>query len=398
MNFIFFKKQPNTNSSKLIVWFCFFFLIVHTQSSYAFATPSQNDTIPTPVIITQIKNTIEGLFKKINKDSISPLDSVQLKFKTTSPQLLKKDSIKITKKTEHNDTIKKILKKSVKQIFWTIANKPEIVVTQTSFTNWAAGGNNTVAGILSYKCNYNYKKGQFFWTNSINLGYGLSKENGVSNPQKTEDKIEIKSDFGYNNSLGSRWSYSGGLNFKTQFAKGYNPNDKEQLKPISDFFAPATLSIGIGGTYKSSNEKFKLELSPLTNKITFVYDQVLANEGAFGVEKAVIDKTSGKIIQKGKNTYSELGPAISLEFETAVIKNINLSLVSSFYTNYLIKFGNIDSDILIKINMRVNKYISSNISSHLKYDDDTKITQNDGTKGTRLQLKQILGLGISYEF
>lgn len=55
--------------------------------------------------------------------------------------------------------------------------------------------------------------------------------------------------------------------------------------------------------------------------------------------------------------------------------------------------------------MKVNKYLSVNFNTQLINDDNTKIKvnrNNDGTPdlvpGSRIQFKEILGVGFSYKF
>lgn len=42
-------------------------------------------------------------------------------------------------------------------------------------------------------------------------------------------------------------------------------------------------------------------------KNTLVLDQTLANQGAFGVDKAIYDPVTGELIREGKNSRTELG-------------------------------------------------------------------------------------------
>lgn len=325
------------------------------------------DTIPTPKIITNIKTGIKNILTKKTKDSIHA-------------SVIKKDSI--TKVEKPN--------------YWTIKNKPSILFTQTSFVNWVKGGNNTTAGIAAFSGNYNYKKGQLFWNNSALIKYGLSKEDEFNYALKTDDIIQLKSALGYKPNDTSKWYYSGDFSLTTQMAKGYNNNTKTTV--ISTFFAPARMRIGLGAAYTNKKENITLNISPLTNQVTFVLDQDLANSGAFGVTAAETDG-NGNIIKKGENIYSEFGALISAEYKTLIMKNVNLSIKSSFYSDYLNKFGNVDTDIEMNIDMKVNKYIQSTITSHLLYDDDARILQDDGTQiGPKAQLKQILGIGVSYLF
>lgn len=351
----------------------FLFILLCNTNNYANSTFTR-DTIPTPKIFSDLKTSLQKVFASKNKDTLQIVQKI----------ITRTDTLPQLKKEISNDTIRDILKKSVAQKHWTIVNTPGITVTQTSFLNWSSGGNNSLAGITSFKGKYHYKKGQLLWNNDVDLRYGLSRENGDEYSQKTEDIIKLKSTFGYKTSVTSKWYYSGNFSLTSQFAKGYK--DKERLKLISNFFAPAKLRLGLGSTYSDEKNKLKINLSPLTNQITFVLDQELADKGAFGVDK-------------GKNINTEIGPLIGIEYETKLMKNINLELKSTFYSDYLNNFGNIDTDIEMNINMKVNKYINSSINTHLLYDDDTKIDENDGTQsGARIQLKQIIGIGISYAF
>lgn len=347
--------------------FCFMLMSV---SSYAHQ--HQPDTIPTPKSVSKIKTSLKKLFTKKKRDTIQKTG--------------------VTKA----DSIKKILDKSAKRNYWKITNKPEIILTQTSFLNWTKGGNNTIAGITAYRGDFDYKKGNLFWRNDLVLRYGLSKEEGIDHALKTDDIIDIKSNVGYRSSIASKWYYSGDFSLTTQFAKGYKGKTKANL--ISNFFAPARMRLGVGAVYTDKEDNFKIHISPLTNQVTFVYDQDLADNGAFGVTKAVKD-ADGNIIKKGENINSEFGTLLRLEYKTRLMKNVNFSVKSSFYSDYLNKFGNVDSDIMLNIDMKVNQYIHSRISSHLLYDDDTSIVENDGTQtGPKVQLKQILGVGVTYVF
>ena len=99
-------------------------------------------------------------------------------------------------------------------------------MSQNSFTNWAAGGQNSVAlnGLLSLTANY--KKDKSTWDNALTIGYGkmLQKGNDLG-WVKTDDRIDLQSKYGRKAS--GKWFYSGLLSFKTQLDKGYNYPDTE---------------------------------------------------------------------------------------------------------------------------------------------------------------------------
>src|SRR5699024_9755230 len=110
---------------------------------------------------------------------------------------------------------------------------------------------------------------------------------------------------------------------------------------------------------------------PSTLKTTFVYDQRLANEGAFGVDPAVYD-SFGNISRAGKNSRTEFGILVTSEYNTEIVKNIMLSNRASLYTDYLADFGNIDVDWKVEFNFKVNSFVQAKLISHLKYDNATK--------------------------
>lgn len=266
-----------------------------------------------------------------------------------------------------------------------------VTLSQTSLTNWAAGGQNSVSvnGILSLFANY--KKESVVWDNSLDVGYGLLKQGTEEKFRKTDDKIDFLSKFG--KEAFKNFYYAALLNFKTQMTPGYKyPNTDDK---ISDLFAPAYLLGAIGLDYKPSGY-LSAFIAPVTTKITFVTDDKLSAAGAFGVEP-------------GKKSKSEMGGYIRLiysrnDFENDFLKNISLTSKLDLFSNYLDNPQNIDISWETLVVMKVNKYISVNLNTHLLYDDNVKISfdnNNDGIideKGSRVQFKEIFGVGFSYKF
>ncbi len=117
---------------------------------------------------------------------------------------------------------------------------------QTSLTNWAAGGQNSLAlsGIANFFTKYKNNKSQ--WDTNLDLAYGMVKLDD-GDAQKNDDRIEFNSKYGYD-AYKSIWFYTALVNAKTQFAPGYNyPNDSVK---ISDFAAPAYVLFSLGMDYK----------------------------------------------------------------------------------------------------------------------------------------------------
>lgn len=292
-------------------------------------------------------------------------------------------------KTELPDTISN----------WEKVNKVGLDFTQITFVNWSAGGNNSISGLAKGQFIRNYKYENFKWSNELLMRYGVNKQEG-QDLRKTDDAFQLNSTMGYRTDTISNWFYGGKFTFQSQFANGYNyPNVN---KAISKPFAPAYIFLGIGSEYSRKDLGFNLYLSPLTMKMTMVLDRKLANEGAFGVDKAVYDAVTGEIITNGKKTRTELGALVTGQFKKEVFKNIIYDTRATLYTDYLKDFGNIDVDWQNYLEMTVNKYVKANLGIHMIYDNDIKTKEEvDGVqviKGPKLQLKQIIAIGLSYSF
>ena len=285
--------------------------------------------------------------------------------------------------------------------FWTKINRLGINLSEVAFVNWNAGGNNSISGLGDARFERNYKFRYIQWDNFIRLKYGLNAQEGRK-LRKTDDAFRLGSTFGYRQDTISNWYYSVKANFNTQFSNGYKYPDR--TTPISRFMAPGYFFLGAGTSYISENQKFNLYISPLTQKATFVLDQELADKGAFGVKKALLN-ASGDILKQGENSFIELGFLITNKLETNIAKNIGLRHELSLYTDYLSSFGNIDVDWEINLNLKVNKFITTSIGTHMIYDDDIlfdRIVDANGIETDpgepRLQFKQTLGVGVSYVF
>lgn len=281
---------------------------------------------------------------------------------------------------------------------WTKVNKVGLDLTQTSFVNWNAGGNNSISGLVktNFKRDYEFKR--IKWTNELITRYGINKQEGQEY-RKTDDQFLITSTAGFKTDTLSNWYYGGKFSFNTQFANGYSyPNT---TKAISKPFAPAYLFLGIGAEYYKSEFAFKTYLSPLTLKTTMVFDTFLANQGAYGVDKAIYD-LEGNVLMKGKRSRSEIGILITNQWEREIFENISLEHRISLYSDYLNNFGNIDVDWQLNFTLKVNKYVNASISNNIIYDDDIKskeeVNGEQVIKGPKIQLKQIIGIGATYSF
>ena len=282
---------------------------------------------------------------------------------------------------------------------WKKQNIVGFDLNEIAFVNWNAGGNSSISGLLKGTFTRNYEVGNRKWLNELVVRYGISKQDGVE-LRKTDDALEFNSTFGYRKDTTSNWYHSAKFNFRTQFTDGYSyPNTDVS---ISQAFAPAYTFLGVGAEYNNPKKTLQLYLSPLTMKNTLVLNQRLANQGAFGVTKAVYDPVTNELLREGERSRTELGILIMTGFKREVFKNITLDNRLSLYSDYINKFGNIDVNWQMQWDFIVNKYVRASINTHLIYDDDIKtkdeVNGEQVTLGPKIQLKQMLGVGITYKF
>ena len=273
---------------------------------------------------------------------------------------------------------------------------------QSTFTNWATGGENSLSVATSFTAFANYKNKNISFDNTIDVAYGML-QNGRTALRKNEDKIDISSKLG-RHAFYKNWFYSTLINFKSQFANGYNYPDDSVV--VSHFMAPGYVLGSVGLDYKP-NDHFSFFISPLTSKTIIVNDQQLANEGAFGVAKAMYDTVKGvyTIIKEGqKIDYLFLGRYLRMIFKIDIHKNINIATKLELFSNYLKDPQNIVVNWESLIRLKVSKYLSTNISTNLIYDNTIPVPVKQEINGVivtrtgpRLQFKEVLAIGFSYK-
>lgn len=251
---------------------------------------------------------------------------------------------------------------------WTVTGKATFLFNQTSFSNWASGGDNTIAGNLGLNYDFNYKEGKWNWDNKLISSFGLSYVSGRGY-RKTDDRFEFNSLLG--SKIGGYWFASFFANFKTQYARGYNYSKSPKLG-ISDFFAPAYLTFAPGFLWKKS-DNFRVNITPATARFIFVSNEF---SGKFGVEK-------------GKNTNFGLGFNLSAFYKFTVMKNVTMENNLALYSDYLDKPQNIDVDYQITFLVQANKFLTMSLGLH---------TIMDANASGKVQFKEGFGFGINYIF
>lgn len=287
--------------------------------------------------------------------------------------------------------------------FWESGGEFRATFQQVGLSNWAGGGQSTIAlgGVFSAFLSYDDTTRRR-WENSLEIGYGISRIGSSEDSRftKTQDNFIYTSRYG--RKLSKNLYLSGLADFRTQMAQGFRieqVNDSVQdEKLVSRFMAPGFLIASLGVTYSpvrrkltdnsvDANKKdgnfFALSLSPFSGKFTFVLDDQLVENDQFNTA--------------GRNVRAEAGASMTLGVRRKVLENVVFSSNLNLFAGYE-EFQNVDFNLESLLVLRVNKYIVSNISLQLIYDDDISVERNDGSIGPALQAQNAINVGFSYGF
>src|SRR6478736_5825734 len=76
---------------------------------------------------------------------------------------------------------------------WTKGGNVLLLFNQSTFTNWTAGGENSISGKVDVNYNLNYKKDDWTWDSKLITSYGMIKTKSSSFVKKTDDRFEFNS-------------------------------------------------------------------------------------------------------------------------------------------------------------------------------------------------------------
>jgi hypothetical protein len=108
-----------------------------------------------------------------------------------------------------------------------------------------------------------------------------------------------------------------------------------------------------------------------------VTDPQLQKVGNFGLQR------------DGQSLRSELGANLNVQYRLKIYKDISYTNSLNLFTNYLYHPERVDIAYSGIFNLKFNKFITTLVTLDLLYDHD---------QVQKLQIKQTLGLGISYNF
>lgn len=265
---------------------------------------------------------------------------------------------------------------------WKSKGNLSLLFNQSNFSNWTVGGENNLSGNFGLNYGLEYAKDDWTWDNKLMASYGLVKTKNASFEKKTDDRLELNSVLG--KKAKDKWFYSAFLNFRTQITKGYlygkDENGAEIRTENTSFISPGYLTVGPGMLYKK-DENLKINIAPATSKLTFVDN----------FYTSVPDYVEGSYfgVDANKSVRYEVGFYSSVYYKLNIMANVSAEHILNMYSNYLEETKNVDIDYSLNIVMKINRYLSTNLSFQAIYDDNA-------FRG--LQTRQVFGVGANYGF
>lgn len=247
--------------------------------------------------------------------------------------------------------------------------------------NWYQGGKNNVNMIANAVYNLRLNQAKFpnrlfELTAQYKLGLNSAPEDELRDYSINEDLFQVNAKFGLKAT--KQFYYSMNMQFRTQLLQNFKTNTWDLA---ASFLTPGELNVGIGMTYSVANQRntcrFDASLSPVSYnmKICRAIDKM--DPTAYGIDP-------------GKHLGHEVGSSGECKVSWTPVPNITLSSRLYVFSDY----DYLQGDLETTVNLSINKYLSTQIYAHLRYDDSAALDK----AWQYWQFKEILSFGLQYKF
>ena len=283
---------------------------------------------------------------------------------------------------------------------WKFGGIGGVTFNQAGFKNWAAGGTNSFSLLFNMRFFADYKKNNHLLQMWAAAEYGLQFTKGDQyKMRKNADRWEVFAKYGYR--IYKPLYFATYADLRSQFSNSYNYTDTAKYV-ISRAASPLVFEGAIGLDYVPV-KYFSLFFSPVAAKVTYVAANDIAQLNTFGnIYPSKLKREFGAVLIA---TYKQ-------DFWK---QNISILSVLKVYKNYLRASKdpfdatlpresnahyrrNFDVDWQTTLGLKVNKFLSASVFMHLIWDNDiTFPTDNPNIKTSKVQFRDIIGVGLSYQ-
>lgn len=253
----------------------------------------------------------------------------------------------------------------------TIEFNASLETSLQQFEHWTGSGSNNFYALANIFFRHQYKKEKLSIDYRADATYGMNFIDDAF--FKNKDEFKLNWQLGWE--MHRNWSYSASINIRSQFSQGYKSRTEHIL--VSDFMSPGYFDIAAGFTYAKADSPFKVTLSPLGGNIVTVLNDMLPEDGRYGVP--VGERVTGK-----------LGYSADVFFDRSFGKKEWLRYRSDLY--FFMPYTEIDNPTVRwenTLEIKITKFISTKLYGQLYYRKEDS---------TSLQYQYSFMIGLKYVF
>lgn len=282
------------------------------------------------------------------------------------------------------------------RLYWTSNFESSVQFSESYLSpNWYKGGTGNVNLFTRNFMQYDYKKDNLKWTNELELKIGANNapRDSVHSFGITDNLLRIHSNAGIK--AFSNWYYTFDGELSTNLFSAYKTNS--DIKKVS-LFSPTSINLGLGMKYdlkktlsgRHHDIKLAANMAPISYTYKFAPNEDI-DLGSNGFKK---DAETGEY----KTSMSQVGSTVKLD----MTYNINWRVSWMSRLSYFTTYKNVVGEFENTLNLAINRFFSTRIYLHIRYDDNVTKSYKDGSKtdlyDTYFQTNQLLSFGFNYKW
>lgn len=258
---------------------------------------------------------------------------------------------------------------------WHWKGDHSLTMQQTSISdNWYKGGesNMSVSGEQKITITRYDEEAKTTFESILDLklsGY-YTKADTIHNMRVVDNELSLNIKYGYK--AWKKWYYSTQLYAKTPVFDFYKANSRNCT---STLFSPleVNLSLGVDYQYVSPNKRFNYSL--LLAPFSYDLKAVLDNR----VDETLYGLTAGDFIQH------RFGASLTTKFDWKMSDNVSWNTRLYYFTSY----NSVKVEFENTLNFKISRFLTAKVYAYPRFDD---------TRDTKMELKEMLTVGFSYQW
>ena len=271
---------------------------------------------------------------------------------------------------------------------FSLNSKSSLQFNQIALSNWAPGGESSLALNGSSTLDGRYNRGVVTSQLYANWLVGLFKTEDLP-IRKSQDHLTIVAlskyhftpDFAMGLLADLTTQVAPSYVFDQDLVQALNGDPDKGIK-TGDFLSPGYIELGYGFQYVKPKSGLDFIIAPVIVKQTVVLDEDVRTLGLYGND--------------GKTVRSQLGATVRIAARVPLMENVVADNKLKFFADY--GDQNVDTSLLLSITGKINKMLSASVHATLLYDSDVDTDLAKPGKQEKVQIREVLGLSLTYAF